>query len=140
MLVAIDPGKSGGCVVASDDFVRAIAFKSVVQMAAELEQYPITEAVIEQVRGTNSLTHACVFEFGRNYGQWEGILAALDVPVTYVLPQTWQYPLKIYERSYTKRKTALLKVARKKFSKLGKVNRATCDAWLILDWALNQRQ
>ncbi len=135
MIVAIDPGKSGGCVVASVNMVRPIPFRSVEQMSAELEQYPLTHAFCEKVRGTATLTHACVFEFGRNLGQWEGILATLEVPVTYVEPRTWQFPLKIYERNYAKRKSALFKVAKRRFGKLGRVTKATCDAWLLLEWA-----
>jgi len=58
------------------------------------------------------------------------------VQLNYVKPRTWQFPLKIYERNYKKRKSALLKVAKQKFSRLGRVTLATCDAWLILEWAI----
>jgi hypothetical protein len=105
-------------------------------MAAKLERHPIQHAYIEHVFGTPTLTHAKIFEFGRNLGQWEGILQVLSVQLNYVKPRTWQFPLKIYERNYKKRKSALLKVAKQKFSRLGRVTLATCDAWLILEWAI----
>ena len=136
MIIAIDPGKSGGCVLAADGFIEAVPWRSPEQMAAKLERHPIQQAYIEHVFGTPTLTHAKIFEFGRNLGQWEGILQVLSVKLNYVKPRTWQFPLKIYERNYKKRKSALLKVAKQKFSRLGRVTLATCDAWLILEWAI----
>jgi|TARA_R100000084_G_scaffold49679_1_gene20614 hypothetical protein len=136
MIVAIDPGKSGGCVLASHDHLEAVPWKSPEQMAAKLAQHKIQRAYLEHVFGTATLTHAKIFEFGRNVGQWEGILQTLSVDRTYVKPRTWQFPLRIYERIYKKRKSALLKVAKQKFSDLGRVTLATCDAWLILEWAI----
>lgn len=136
MIVAIDPGKSGGCVLLGPEGYISIAWESRVQMASALEQYPITEAVIEEVRGTATLTHAAIFKFGQNYGEWLGIFAAFEIPVTFIKPQIWQRRLRIYERNYTKRKSALFKLAKKRFGKHGKVTRATCDAWLLLDYYL----
>ena len=139
MIIAIDPGKGGGCVLASRAEIKTISFKSrhLNNLALELEALPIQHAYIERVYGTATLTHAKQFEFGRNVGQWEGLLASLGSPITYVPPRTWQFPLKIYERTYNKRKSALFKLAKQRFSHLGSVTRATCDAWLILEWALN---
>ena len=31
-----------------------------------------------------------MFQFGRGVGMYEGVLAALQVPITYVTPQAWQ--------------------------------------------------
>jgi hypothetical protein len=136
MIIAIDPGKSGGCVLAADGFLEAVPWKSPEQMAAKLEQHPIQHAYIEHVFGTATLTHAKIFEFGRNLGQWEGILQVLSVQRNYVKPRTWQFPLKIYERNYTKRKSALLKVAMRNFSDIVGVTLATCYAWLIFLWEI----
>ena len=79
MIVAIDPGKSGGCVLASQDHLEAVPWKSTEQMAAKLAQHRIQRAYLEHVYGTATLTHAKIFEFGRNVGQWEGILQTLSV-------------------------------------------------------------
>ena len=136
MVIAIDPGKSGGCVVASPTHLEAIPWKGAVHMATQLDGLPIQRAYIERVYGTSTLTHGKVFEFGRNLGQWEGILTVLSVDLSYVKPQTWQWPLRVFEKNYNKRKSALRKIAVHRFGDLGKVTLATCDAWLLLEWAI----
>lgn len=138
MIVAIDPGKSGGCVIVGTSGYVPIPWKDREQMARSLEQYPITEAVIEEVRGTATLTAPAVFKFGQNYGEWLGILAAFEIPVTFIKPQTWQKSLKLGEPNYGKRKTKLYQLAKQRFSDHGKITRATCDAWLILEHYLNE--
>lgn len=140
MIVATDPGKSGGCVLLGPEGYIPIAWESRKQMASALEQYPITEAVIEEVRGTATLTHAAIFKFGQSYGEWLGIFAAFGIPVTFIKPQIWQRPLKIYEKNYSKRKTKLYRLAKRKFGKFGKVTKATCDAFLLLDYYLASKK
>ncbi len=36
-----------------------------------------------------------MFNFGRGYGQIEGVLAALEIPVTLVTPQVWKRSLSV---------------------------------------------
>ena len=31
-----------------------------------------------------------MFRFGQNFGQWQGLLAALEIPTNLVRPQTWK--------------------------------------------------
>lgn len=50
----------------------------------------ITGAFIEQVGAMRGQGVTSMFSFGRSLGIVEGVLAALDIPISYVTPQTWQ--------------------------------------------------
>jgi len=52
-------------------------------------------AVIEKVGAMPGQGVTSMFAFGRSVGQVEGVLAALNIPVTYVTPQTWQKALAV---------------------------------------------
>lgn len=52
-----------------------------------------THAVIEKVGAMPGQGVSSMFQFGRGVGMYEGIIAALEIPLTYVAPQTWQKSL-----------------------------------------------
>lgn len=52
-------------------------------------------AVVERVGAMPGQGVTSMFAFGRSVGQIEGALAALNIPVTYVTPQTWQRALSV---------------------------------------------
>jgi len=106
MILAIDPGAKG-----------ALAFFRPEQGTLELIDTPTVEvkrgqklkteispqmlaaiirarnpsiAILEIVGAMPGQGVSSMFQFGRGVGMLEGILSALDVPVTYISPQGWQ--------------------------------------------------
>lgn len=53
------------------------------------------KAVVEQVWSMPGQGVSAVFAFGRAYGIVIGVLAALDIPVTFVAPQRWKKALQV---------------------------------------------
>jgi len=106
MILAIDPGAKG-----------ALAFFRPEQGTLELIDTPTVEvkrgqklkteispqmlaaiirarnpsiAILEIVGAMPGQGVSSMFQFGRGVGMLEGILSALDIPVTYISPQGWQ--------------------------------------------------
>ena len=50
-------------------------------------------AFIEQVGAMPNQGVTSMFNFGKGYGMWIGILAALEIPYTFVTPQKWKKEL-----------------------------------------------
>lgn len=107
MLVGIDPGLSGAVAWLSDhghlievrDLPVAKANGKSELMPAALadllrERMPI-HAFVERVAARPGAGVSGMFNFGRGYGQIEGVLAALGVPVTLVTPAKWKAALRI---------------------------------------------
>lgn len=61
-------------------------------MAALLEKcnYEGAHAYIEKVGAAPGQGVTSMFNFGKGYGMWLGILAALKIPYTLVTPQAWK--------------------------------------------------
>ena len=51
---------------------------------------PVPHSVLERVGAMPGQGVSSVFSFGRSVGIVEGVLAALMIPVTIILPQAWQ--------------------------------------------------
>lgn len=47
-------------------------------------------AYIENVHSMPKQGVVSTFSFGRNFGQWEGLLSGLYIPITYVEPRAWK--------------------------------------------------
>ncbi len=47
-------------------------------------------AFLEQVSAMKGQGVSSMFSFGTGYGIWQGVLAALQIPMTFVTPQRWQ--------------------------------------------------
>ncbi len=93
--MGIDPGKNGALAIIHSDGAEAWHYPGDVALAVDLvrsvllTQRPVL-AAIEKVGARPGQGVTSMFNFGANYGQWIGILAALGVPYVMVLPQTWQ--------------------------------------------------
>ncbi len=59
-------------------------------LAAIVRSRRIERAVLEKVGAMPGQGVSSMFQFGRGVGMIEGVLAALQIPVEYVAPQTWQ--------------------------------------------------
>lgn len=63
-----------------------------VELVNEFTEYrsEFVQVFIEQVGAMPKQGVSSVFSFGRGYGIWIGIIAALGLPVTFVTPQRWK--------------------------------------------------
>ena len=103
MLIGIDPGRAG-----------AIAWLSEAGHLIEVRDLPVTKeglmpsvlaewvreravhhAFLERVAARPGAGVSGMFNFGRGYGQIEGVLAALGVPVSLVTPTKWKADLRL---------------------------------------------
>ncbi|MFM2150283.1 MAG: crossover junction endodeoxyribonuclease RuvC [Pseudomonadota bacterium] len=107
MLVGIDPGASGAVAWLSDNGhlieardlpVTKVGSRTQLMPAVlagwlmQLDRRPI-HAFLERVATRPGEGAVGAFSFGRGYGQIEGVLAALGIPVTLVTPQSWKRSL-----------------------------------------------
>ena len=141
--IGIDPGKSGGIAMISNEGIESIKCpKELAQMAVFLD-YLIGDTapynigiLIERVwaRPTNGSRHA--FAYGFNYGLWYGIVAMAGIEMHTTLPNAWIQHFKCPKGiEYNKRKNWLKDKAKKLYPDLKKVTLATADAILIVDYA-----
>jgi|19_taG_2_1085344.scaffolds.fasta_scaffold125084_1 crossover junction endodeoxyribonuclease RuvC len=103
IFIGIDPGKNGGVAIINEipNHEAVVSFrcpKTPVEMAFSLASTIPTDISYENVLVTVEHVHAMpkngvvsMFSFGQNLGQWEGILGAFELNVTYAGPKTWMY-------------------------------------------------
>lgn len=149
MLLAIDPGLSGGLAVHRPD-AGASAFPmpptegDVVDTLRSLLVEGVTHAWVENVPWVTGgkVSPASTGKLQRNVGVLHGALLALGIPHTLVAPQDWQKPLRLGTRSgcatSTEWKNKLKAEAQRRFPGLA-VTLATADALLLLDYARNSK-
>ena len=149
MLLAIDPGLSGGLAVHRPD-AGASAFPmpptegDVVDTLRSLLVEGVTHAWVENVPWVagGKVSPASTGKLQRNVGVLHGALLALGIPHTLVAPQDWQKPLRLGTRSgcatSTEWKNKLKAEAQRRFPGLA-VTLATADALLLLDYARNSK-
>jgi crossover junction endodeoxyribonuclease RuvC len=106
MILGIDPGAHGalawlsptGELLAVEDMPAApvtIGGKdrmrvSAPMLAALIRDLMPTAAYVEKVGAMPGQGTASMFSFGFSAGLIDGVLAGLEIPVTYVTPQTWK--------------------------------------------------
>jgi len=104
--IGIDPGLSGGVAAISDkgellmiEDTPALKAKTgtkvylPAQMAEILKRVEISKVAvvgIEQVHSMPKQGVASSFRFGEGFGMWQGIIAALGMPMMMVPPQRWK--------------------------------------------------
>ena len=140
--IGIDPGKGGGIAFIKGRN-KASAFKcpatpiEIVKLVKrETKNFKIKRAMIEKVHSMPRDGVVSAFSFGRNYGEWLGILAALKIPVSDVRPQVWQ---KFYGKLPKEKKSRKHKLKQFAFELYpgAKNTLATADAVLIGHYYLN---
>lgn len=104
IVMSIDPGLSGAIAVFDGDdlidivdtpvhsLVRNNKTKrqiSAVGLAAIFREYKPAHVVVEKVSAMPGQGVTSMFSFGRSFGLIEGILAAFEIPTTYVMPSVW---------------------------------------------------
>ena len=143
--IGIDPGKTGaaalihrdGCVVADWPGCPAGAADLLTSWRFD---YEIDLVALERVHAMPKQGVASTFSFGQNFGQWQGVLAALAFPYLQPLPQEWQKGL-VTKSDGADSKARSLAVARRLFPDVDlsrKKDHGRADALLLAWWARRQ--
>ncbi len=94
--IGIDPGQTGAIACYIPDQNGLIVFDyenmnySNENMELILKMYPRTIAVLESVHAMPKQGVSSSFNFGVNFGFWQGLLVSHKVPFNLVTPQRWQ--------------------------------------------------
>ena len=122
--IGIDPGKSGGIAIVMEEAGRgdAIRYPGDIPACAKFIQMLRKDygqpglAIIEKVHSMPKQGVSSSFTFGENFGAWQGIMAARNIPYLLVTPQTWQkVMLKDAPKKGRSTKERSLEVARQLF-------------------------
>lgn len=104
-VIGIDPGNFGAIalfegnqlisvhdmpIVSVERNGKAKNSMSAQQFAYILKDLKVDHACVEKVGSMPGQGVSSVFAFGRSAGVIEGVLAALEIPITYVTPTKWQ--------------------------------------------------
>ena len=137
--IGIDPGKSGGIAVITDETVTLYNCPRTVHEMALLIGMCLnnvsayrTKVFLEKVWAFPTDGRAGSFTFGENYGQWQGILASHELEPVLVTPKQWQSHFEI-KKGLKKdvRKKILKQMAIEKCPSTKKITLKTADALLI---------
>ena len=137
--IGIDPGKSGGVAVITDETVDVYPCPQTVERMAilidtclrDVAKYRV-KVFLEKVWSFPTDGRAGSFSFGRNYGQWQGILSVHEVDPIFVTPKVWQGHFEI-KKGLPKniRKKILKQMAIDKYPNTKGITLKTADALLI---------
>ena len=137
IFIGIDPGKSGGIgVIYNDKYYVRPCPNTISEMADELilikEMAPDIPmyAAIELVHSMPKQGVKSVWTFGKNYGQWLGILATLKIPYIEVTPHKWMKYFGTPKTSKKERKNHLKHLAQQRYPEI-KITLKVADAMLI---------
>lgn len=98
-ILAIDPGASGALAFYFPDAPGRVAVEDMpvangqvcgVTLAAKIEQFAPTDAIVELVGAMPGQGVSSMFNFGRAVGVVHGVLAASRVPFIQVTPSAWK--------------------------------------------------
>ena len=148
VLIAIDPGVSGGVAVAAFGKTFCHAMPATEGDRLELIRDLHRSAEIEGVEGVCVLEQvggfvgkgqpgSAMFKFGEHFGFIKGVVQTLGIKLVLVRPQVWQKSFNLGTASScaskTEWKNKLKAEAQRRFPHLT-VTLATADALLILEW------
>jgi crossover junction endodeoxyribonuclease RuvC len=66
-----------------------------VQLAMIIVGHQPEQVIVEKVSAMPGQGVTSMFNFGRSFGVVEGVVAALQIPITYVTPQRWKSALRL---------------------------------------------
>lgn len=111
MILAIDPGAKGALAffnmekgVLNIVDCPTVEVKRGAKVKTEISPQMVsgiiasrspTLAILEKVGAMPNQGVSSMFQFGRGVGMYEGVLAALQIPITYVTPQAWQKEMNV---------------------------------------------
>jgi crossover junction endodeoxyribonuclease RuvC len=141
--IGIDPGVNGGVAIIDDKWkdkaIEAVKCPDTIKdMADYLNVHCYdnikTLCIIEKVHSFPGQGVRSVFTFGKNYGQWLGILASHDIPYKEVPPQTWMKHYGAMPRDKGQRKRHLKHLAQSLYPSI-KVTLYNSDAILLANYS-----
>ena len=141
--IGIDPGVNGGVAIIDDKWkdkaIEAVKCPDTIKDMADylsLHCYDNikTLCIIEKVHSFPGQGVRSVFTFGKNYGQWLGILASHDIPYKEVPPQTWMKHYGAMPRERGQRKRHLKHLAQSLYPSI-KVTLYNADAILLANYS-----
>lgn len=151
LLIAIDPGASGGIAVYNYDNKYTAVLKmpdtpkdiyevlrgirNITTVIGEIQCRAIVEKVGFHVQGNNA-SSSC--KFARHCGQLEMALIAAGIPFEEVTPQKWMKPMTL-PKDKTARKNAIKDAMQRRYPDI-KVTLWNADALGILTWALDNNK
>ena len=131
MIIGVDPGASGGVAIVGEDCEAWNCPPTVADKVTLLRQIGTgAKAIIEAVHSFPGQGVASTFKFGKGFGEWLGILAALNIPYQEISPQRWIKYFGTMPKDKTKRKNHLKHLAQQRFPEV-KVTLKTADAILL---------
>jgi len=149
--IGVDPGSVSGALGAldhqgnyleafniehQDKHILALVFKS--RILSLVDPKIGAEICMEQVHSMPNQGVSSTFAFGRSAGVIEGVLAALQVPVTYVQPAVWARTMnKGYGKDASRHRAMELFPDKQEWFKLVKHD-GRAEAVLIAMWGLKQ--
>jgi len=106
--IGIDPGKNGAVAVLDNGKITVDKCpETVADMVQLLSENANGLVLLEHVHSMPKQGVASTFTFGQNYGEWLGILAALNIPHKIVTPQKWQKLIGVMPKEKSERKKAI---------------------------------
>ena len=90
LYLGIDPGLTGAYAIIYGDVIEVHKFVDIHTCADTLRFKDIKLAAIERVHAFPKAGVSGMFNFGTNFGMWQGLLAGLSIPYILVQPKEWQ--------------------------------------------------
>ncbi len=93
--LGIDPGQSGGWAMLGEDGTPEIEgyglFAEEPFIRSNYDPYfkNIVLACLEKVHAMPGQGVSSMFKFGTNFGWWQGVMDALEIPYELITPQRW---------------------------------------------------
>ena len=141
--IGVDPGRGGAvALLPQESSAKVVEYPGDARLASEVLQgwlidYDIQLVAIEAAASRPGQGVRSVFTFGRSFGEWLGILAALGIPHVLVTPRQWQRGL-VRPSDGPDPKSRSLTVARRLFPDIDfsrKKDHHRSDALLLAYWA-----
>ena len=140
VFIGIDPGIKGGVAIIYNDTYNATqtpptvsGMASVLATLKELGPSLQMYCCIESVHSFPGNSARSMFTFGKNYGQWLGILATLKIPYIEVTPHKWMRFYPKAPKDKKARKNYYKHLAQQRFPDVD-ITLATSDAMLIANY------
>ena len=133
----IDPGVSGGVVIMNGYETSCYSCPKTVKDMADV-LYPLkgrndVRVGIESVHSMPGQGVASTFKFGKNFGEWLGILASFRVPYELITPVKWMKFYGSYPKEKNLRKVHFKNLAQQRVPAII-ITLKTSDAVLIANY------
>ena len=145
--IGIDVGKSGGVAIidsikSKNAPIQAVKCPETVKDMSKVIEWHKWESrdmlcVIEKVHSMPKQGVKSMFTFGKNFGQWLGILTAFEIPYIEVTPQKWMKYYGAMPKEKKERKTHLKHLAQSLYPTVN-VTLHTADAILMAHYCRHE--